>query len=61
MELYSRVKVINSGDPSLDNTKATVLGFYGAHSAIILLDNRPGSYDPAIVVVKEIIEEINEH
>ena len=61
MELYSRVKIVNSGDPDLDGIKAIVLGFYGSSSAIVLLDKRPSNYDPAIVVVKEIIEEINEH
>lgn len=58
MELYDRVKVVGSSDPALDGAKASVLGFYGQNSTIILFDRRPEGYDPAIVVVNQIIEKV---
>ena len=55
--LFDRVKISKSSDPRLDGQLATVMGFYGPHSSIILFDTKPEHYNPAIVVVNQIIEE----
>jgi hypothetical protein len=57
-EIQDRVKIIGSGDSELDGQIATVVGFYGPDSSIILFDISPADYNPAIVVVNQIIEAI---
>jgi len=58
LQVYDRVKIVNSSDSGLDGQAGTVMGIYGGNSTIILFDIKPQEYDPAIVVVNQIIEKI---
>ena len=57
IEMYDRVRIVNSTDPRIEGQKATVMGMYG-ESYIILFDSRPQDYTPAIVVVPAIVEKV---
>lgn len=57
-QVHDRVRVVNSCDDRIEGQHATVMGFYGDHSTIILFDIAPWEYNPAIVVVNQIIERI---
>jgi hypothetical protein len=57
IEIYDRVRIVNSTDPRLDGQEATVMGMYG-ESFIVLFDSRPEGYAPAAVFVPAIIEKV---
>lgn len=57
-EIYDRVKIVNSSDSRLDGRIGTLMGTYGENSSIVVFDIPPPDYNPAIVVVNQIIERL---
>lgn len=52
----AKVKLYQTGDDLLDGQTGTVVGKHGAYFPIVLFDNPPVGYDPAICILCSCVE-----